>query len=607
MLKIFVFSDFCLSLRRALWYYSPAISASYGDYMIHVKDHKQYDMFNPFAHLGPKRLALLESSWAHLFRDEILHNLPAEKLFQLYSECHGRRTKELYAMLGIVLLQQQQDLTDDETVNQVAFNIMWQYALNITDPSDVSSYVSPRTLWTMRDIVAKLGLEQSLFENVTGALTKLFELDPSKQRLDSIHIFSNMAHLGRIRLFVRTIRKFLVNLRRHHADLYQSLGDVAVRYEEKNDGRFAVKPTESARKLQEVGDDCFLLVERFKDHGAVAAMDSYKLLCRLFTEQCVLEKTDAANAVVIKANKDVSSDSLQNPSDPDAGYCGHKGKGYQMQMMETWSQDKSQPDLITHVKVEPAHESDANALLPAIEDAAERELAPNQLLADSLYGSDDNVEKAKELEVEVVSPTMGTQSQAIGLADFAFSESDEIFACPEGQKPERTKTGKNGGRIVHFDKTICDKCPRQSDCPVKREKRRSTISYDAKSLRLARRRKHENTEAFREVYRYRAGAEGTMSDLDRITGIKRLRVRGMPQVRLAAVLKATGLNILRAVAFKNRLRGAEKRKVRPNDSPKGRSSDVKERLIRLWDHLRELSVAFCTDGRRNNHFASQAA
>jgi hypothetical protein len=208
-------------------------------------------------------------------------------------------------------------------------------------------------------------------------------------------------------------------------------------------------------------------------------------------------------------------------------------------------------NLITHIKVEAAHESYANALLPAIEDAAKRELAPKQLLADSLYGSDDNVEKANDLEVEVVSPTMGTQSQAIGLADFTFSDSDEIIACPAGQNPVGTKTGKNGGRVVSFDKAICDNCPRQSDYPVKREKRRTTISYDAKSLRIARRRAKEKTEAFREIYRYRAGAEGTMSDLDRITGIKRLRVRGMRQVRLAAVLKATGLNILRATAFKN--------------------------------------------------------
>ena len=72
--------------------------------MIHVKDHKQRDMFHPFEHLGPKRLALLEASWAHLFREEILHKLPAEKLFPHDDDLKGRRTKELYTMLGIVFL-----------------------------------------------------------------------------------------------------------------------------------------------------------------------------------------------------------------------------------------------------------------------------------------------------------------------------------------------------------------------------------------------------------------------------------------------------------------------------------------------------------------------
>jgi hypothetical protein len=403
--------------------------------MIHVKDHKQCDIFHPFAHLGPKRLALLESSWAHLFREEILHKLPAEKLFPLYDEFRGRKTKELYSMLGIVLLQQMEDLTDEETVHQFSFNIMWQYALHVTEQTDCSCYVAPRTLWEMRDTVARLGLYQKLFENVTDELQKLFALDPSKQRLDSIHIFSNMAHLGRIRLFVRTIRKFLVNLKRHHAELYEALGDVAQRYAEKNDGQFAVKPSESSRTLQEIGNDCFFLVERFRDHEAVVAMSSYQLLARLFTEQCIVDKGGEAPSVVIKPNREVPSDSLQNPSDPDAGYCGHKGKGYQVQVMETYSPDKSQPNLISHVAVEAAHCSDANALLPALEDAAQRGLAPQEVLADSLYGSDDNIEKAKQQGVEVIAPTMGTQTGKISLAEFTFTDTDEIIHCPEGLKP----------------------------------------------------------------------------------------------------------------------------------------------------------------------------
>ena len=152
--------------------------------MINIKDHKTYDMFNPFEHLGSKRIALLDSSWAHLFREEILHRLPAEKLFPLYNETKGRQTKELFAMLGLVLMQQMEDLTDEETVQQFAFNILWQYALNITDASDFSFYVSTRTLWTMRDHVGQLSLDQELFENVSEALTQLFDMDTSKQRLD---------------------------------------------------------------------------------------------------------------------------------------------------------------------------------------------------------------------------------------------------------------------------------------------------------------------------------------------------------------------------------------------------------------------------------------
>jgi len=115
---------------------------------------------------------------------------------------------------------------------------------------------------------------------------------------------------------------------------------------------------------------------------------------------------------------------------------------------------------------------------------------------------------------------MSSAPDGISLADFTFCDADEMIVCPQGQKPQRIKTGKNGGKIVNFDKATCDTCPRQSECPVKRVKRSATLSYAAKSLRLARRRAKEKTEAFREVYRFRAAAEGTMSDLNRITNIK---------------------------------------------------------------------------------------
>ncbi len=103
------------------------------DPMINIKDHKTIDMFDPLPYLGPKRRKLMESSWAKLFRDHVLFALPVDKIFKNYHWAMGRPTKELYAMLGVMILQQMHDLTDEETVHEYAFSIEWHYALDITD------------------------------------------------------------------------------------------------------------------------------------------------------------------------------------------------------------------------------------------------------------------------------------------------------------------------------------------------------------------------------------------------------------------------------------------------------------------------------------------
>ena len=69
-------------------------------------------------------------------------------------------------------------------------------------------------------------------------------------------------------------------------------------------------------------------------------------------------------------------------------------------------------------------------------------------------------------------------------------------------------------------------------------------------MRLARRRTLEQTDEFKERYRWRAGVEATMSEYDRRTGVKRLRIRGFDAVRYAAILKATAVNIFRATAVR---------------------------------------------------------
>lgn len=538
--------------------------------MIYVKNHKQGDLFDPWAHLGPKRRKLLDESWAGLFREHILEELPVDELMRYFKDDWGRPTKELYTVMGAVLLQHAHDLTDEEVIEQVAFSEQWHYALNITCESDDATYICPKTLYNVHRLFMEHNIESAVFNKVTDKLAEVFGVDTKKQRLDSQHIKSNMARLGRIGIMARTIGKFLTNLRRQRRELFDDLDEeLAGKYMTKKAmSCFSmVKPSESGRKLSDVAQDLFTLAMLFSGDKDVAGMTSFQLLLRVLREQCqVTESADGEPLeFTVRPSREVCSGSLQNPSDPDAGYDRHKGQGYQVQVMETYS-DEDDPDqkaqnldLITHVEVESACEHDSNALIPAIESTQERGLGPEEVLADSHYGGDDNIAAADELGVEVVAPAMpgSKKDDELGLEDFEFSEDGEALRCPAGHAPVKKKTNRKKGRhSVGFDSAKCANCPHADHCPTKPGKKERYLRYNNKEARLARRRAVERTPEFKNRYRMRAGVEATMSDLDRLTNIKRLRVRGLPAVRFAATLKATGVNIFRATAVKKARRAA---------------------------------------------------
>ena len=535
--------------------------------MIHTKDHHTGYFFDPWNHMGPKKRKLLEQSWAGLFREHILLELPVHKMARHFTAGFGRPTKELFMALGVIILQQSLDLTDNETICQLAFNDQWHYALDITSLSDDDTYMSPKTLRNMRKIVTDNKLDTIIFNQTTDTLAKVFNVDISKQRLDSVHIRSNMRRLGRIRIFAETIRTFLVNLRRHHKKLFKTIDERFVdRYLTSDAASFfsMVKPSESTKTLEMVSSDLFELVQIFKDNVDIISMSTYKLMERVLKEQCIITTTDNGTAVTLKKPRDISSDSLQNPSDPDATYSSHKGQGYQVQIMETYTEKQKNTEdgsggerenesdsvptlnLITHVEVQTACESDANALIPAIESANKRELAPERLLADSLYGSENNCKVAKKSGTEVIAPTMGAHTH---LSDFTFSNRGKVLSCPVGHVPTNTKHKKNN-HVATFSNDHRSSCPKRDTCPVKERKKQYYLRYKDKVWRIAMRRAYEKTDEFKNTYRWRAGIDATMSEYDRKTGVKNLRVRGMKAVRFCATFKAVGINIFRATAIR---------------------------------------------------------
>ena len=285
--------------------------------MIHIKDHKQGHLFDPWRFLSPKRRQLLDQSWAGLFKEQILCELPVSKLAPFFNDTFGRPTKELHTVLGVLVLQQSLDLDDEQTIDQLAFNIQWHYALNITEESDSAKYFCPKTLWNMRSIAVENGLEALLFDGITNKLADIFNVNTGKQRIDSVHIKSNMRRLGRIGIFSKSMHKFLVNLKRGYKQQFETVDKAIIdKYlSEKALGCFSmVKPSESKKTLASVADDLFHLVEQFKDCEQVSAMHSYKLLERILKEQCNLDVSDDNKSVAVKKPKEIGFIRLKRTS-----------------------------------------------------------------------------------------------------------------------------------------------------------------------------------------------------------------------------------------------------------------------------------------------------
>ena len=189
--------------------------------MINITDPRQTQLFDPFEHLfSPLAYKTIQNGWQGVFRHVILELLPAEIVAGEFSPAMGRPTKELYSVAGLTFIMEFQDWTKEEAAQAYMFHSDLWYALNL-EPGLHSMCV--RTLERYQEIFRENELAQAVMRDVTLRLVEVLELDITKQRLDSTHVFSDMATFGRTRLMGVTIKRFLTQVKRHGRAGYDAL------------------------------------------------------------------------------------------------------------------------------------------------------------------------------------------------------------------------------------------------------------------------------------------------------------------------------------------------------------------------------------------------
>ena len=516
--------------------------------MRNIDDPRQQRLIDPFQGLFPPLARrILDNGWQGVFRVVILELLPVTELSRNFHPSLGAPTKELYSMAGLVFLADFHGWTSQQAAEAYMFHTDVQYALNLEPGVEVCS----RTVERYQKLFREDDLAAVTFSKVTEGLVKKLEQDVSLQRLDSTHIFSHMATFGRTRLMAVAIKRFLTQLKRHASQVYAALPEpFRLRYEPAQSQLLGNATDEEARQRsrQQVAEDLLWVIEHFADQPTMTGRQSYKALQTIFNQQCEI----VAGKVTVRDKP--GGNCMQNPSDPEATYDGHKGPGYQVQIAETYSPE-NEVQLITAALPQTACETDEAAVELMLEQLEEAGLLPQELLADTIYANDQNVQDAEKRGVELIGPITGRgperDNESLTIDDFAVDERTGIVeCCPAGHLPlSCTRDEQTGKTKLEMAAAACVECRFRKQCPiVNTDDGRYVLKYSDRKRRLAARRREQETQVFKQRYAMRSGIESTNSGLKNRLGLGKLPVRGRGSVFRVVWHKLAAWNVLRAAA-----------------------------------------------------------
>jgi hypothetical protein len=532
---------------------------------------------SPFQ-MSERKRGRLEKTWAKLFRERCLPLIDEERFRPLYCADNGAPCKSVRLVVAVEILRHLFDLTYEETQSHVDFDLRWHLALGL-DPCDDEDYVAERTLRYFEDKLVEHALIGVLFTELTDQLFARLGVKTGRQRLDTTHLLSNFARLSRLGVFCETHRVLLKALTREAPERLALLPASLRRRYLREDGTDSsyddARNSDSRRRLAVAARDAYRLREALRGVALPADVAAaYAVLERLVDEHCEIVSdpqtaaADDADAdlapvpVVAKEAKQLTGAVLQTPHDPDVTYSGHKGPGYEALLVETC--DAEHPvQLIIHVSLERSCESDADRVVPALDALAAREITPDILLADTAFGSVENVAASARQGVALLAPQPGGAgatdvTPTLCVRDDAFTvqlvPSQPPSTCPCGvealQTVLREEAEEGPVALLRMPTAACAACPRRGWCPALTLETGETLVLIALQANLPpQRRAAERTDAFLDADRPRAGIEGTNSELKRGQGLGDLRVRGAARVELALVMRALACNVKRALHY----------------------------------------------------------
>jgi transposase len=478
--------------------------------------------------------------------------------------------------LGLVTIMQfRENLADRQAAEAVRARIDWKYllSLELTDPGFDFSVLSEFRDRLLAGSAVDLLLDKLLERcRALGLLTAR-----GQQRTDSTHVLAAIRVLNRLELVAETLRAALNAVATVAPDWLQALSPLVwyERYSRRIEESRLPKAT-AAREAyaQMVGEDGFHFLDAVE--GAEAPKEARELpviatLRRTWQrhyDRIVDERAGTAGGpahrVRFKTNRELppAAEGIESPYDADARYRHKRDTqwtGYMVHVSETC--EPTTPHLLTHVHTTPATVHEAQCTTPIQQALVDKDVPPREHLVDAAYISSALlVHSRDEQGITLRGPTrpsQGWQTQVEGaytVEQFEVDWDQQQVRCPQGHLSVAwwEHGGGQGSRpiIVEFAKHTCGPCPVRAACTrAKHTGRRLRLPPQEQYEALAAAQTWSASEEGQQLYKQRAGVEGTLSQGVRAFGLRRTRYWGVAKTHVQHVAIAAAINIDRIVAW----------------------------------------------------------
>src|SRR3972149_666539 len=123
-----------------------------------------------------------QASWAERFRARALPLIDEELFASLYHEDLGRPNRPVQTVLGVLLLKEMFNLTDEEALERLEFDLLWHHALSLT-PEE--AHLPQKTLHNFRARMMAQEAGTLAFASVTAGVLEVLGTKVSRPRLGS--------------------------------------------------------------------------------------------------------------------------------------------------------------------------------------------------------------------------------------------------------------------------------------------------------------------------------------------------------------------------------------------------------------------------------------